>query len=273
MSYDLKFLKQIFDFYINSSLHVSLATSSLVLLTYYFAKIPADLTVLFFVFFGTLTSYNVIKYGVFVTVKQSLKKSMKVVLLLTFFSAFTSFFLFFKLQLSGQITAVFFAFLSVLYLVPVSKRRSNLRNLAGVKIYIVSFCWAGVTLLIPLLNANIPIEFDVFFKFLQRFVLTLILILIFEINDLKYDDLRLKTVPQTIGVKKTKVVVYLLLLLFYILEFFKANQFPNQWIVNLILVFTTSMFCFFASERKSKYYTLFWVESIPIFWYLLILLL
>lgn len=268
----MKLLKQIFDFYLNSSLHVSLAASSLILMTYYFAKISTDLTVVFFVFFGTLTSYNVIKYGAFVVINKKLKSAMKVILLLTLFAAISSFFLFFKLQLAGQITAIFFAFLSLLYLLPFPKGKTNLRNLAGIKIYIVSFCWAGVTLLIPLLNAEAPIEFDVLFKFSQRFVLTLILILIFEINDLKYDDIRLKTVPQIIGIKNTKFLVYLLLVFFYGLEFFKSNLYPNQWIINLILVFVTFLFCFFASDRKSKYYTLFWVESIPILWYLLILL-
>ena len=268
----MKLLKQIFDFYLNSSLHVSLAASSLVLMTYYFAKISTDLTVVFFVFFGTLTSYNVIKYGTFVIGKKKIKTAMKAILLLTLFAAISSFFLFFKLQLAGQITAIIFAFLSLLYLIPIPKSKTNLRNLAGIKIYIVSFCWAGVTLLIPLLNADTPIEFDILFKFLQRFVLTLILILIFEINDLKYDDIRLKTVPQTIGIRNTKFLVYLLLVVFYALEFFKSNLYPNQWIVNLILVFITFLFCFFASDRKSKYYTLFWVESIPILWYLLILI-
>jgi len=268
----LRVLKQIIDFYINSSLHVSLATASLVLMTYYFANLPIDYVVFYFVFFGTVVSYNVIKYGLFIIKKRNLKTAMKGIIFLTFLSIIISIFLFFKLQLSGQITAVFFAFLSLLYLIPIAKSKTNLRNFAGVKIYIVSFCWAGVTLLIPLLNADLPIESDVLFKFLQRFVLTLILILIFEINDLKYDDIRLKTVPQSIGIKNTKYITYSLLIVFYVLEFFKMNQYQNQWIVNLILISVIFLFVFFANDSKSKYYTLFWVESLPLLWYLLILI-
>lgn len=241
-------------------------------MTYYFAKLPPDLTVFLFVFFGTLTSYNVIKYGCLVLENKKLKTAMKAIFVLTLVAAITSFFLFFKLHLAGQIAAIFFAFLSLLYLVPFPKNKTNLRNFAGIKIYIVSFCWAGVTLLIPLCNSDTPIDIDFLFKFSQRFVFTLILILIFEINDLKYDDIRLKTVPQTIGIKNTKFLVYFLLVVFYGLEFFKSNLYPDQWIVNLILVFVTFLFCFFVSDRKSKYYTLFWVESIPILWYLLILI-
>lgn len=268
----LKHLKSIFDFYINSSLHVSLATASLVLMTYYFNRMQINYNVVLFVFCGTLLSYNTIKYGSYILKNTILKKSLKLIIVLSLLSFIFCTFLFFKLSTTAQLAILFFAFLSVLYLIPFGKKQRNLRNFAGIKIYIVSFCWAGVTTLIPLFNADISIENDIIFKFLQRFVLTLILILIFEINDLKYDDVRLKTVPQAIGVKNTKKIVYFLLICFFVLEFFKANQYQNQWIVNLILISIIFMFTFFANARRSKYYTLFWVESIPMIWYLLVLI-
>lgn len=269
----LKQIKSIFDFYINSSLHVSLATASLVLMTYYFNRMQINFNVLLFVFCGTLLSYNTIKYGSYILKNRVLKKSLKLIVVLSVLSFILCTFLFFKFSFTAQLAVLFFAFLSVLYLIPFGKKRQNLRNLAGIKIYIVSFCWAGVTTMIPLLNADFPIENDIIFKFLQRFVLTLILILIFEINDLKYDDVRLKTVPQAIGVKNTKKFVYFLSICFFVLEFFKSNHYQNQWIVNLILISVIFIFTFFANDRRSKYYTLFWVESIPILWYLLILIL
>ena len=126
--------------------------------------------------------------------------------------------------------------------------------------------------MLPIVNAEQAIENDIVFKFLQRFILTLILILIFEINDLKYDDIRLKTVPQTIGVLKTKYLIGLLLIPFYFLEFLKVNYYGNQWLINLILVFVIGFFTYFAHPNRTKYYTLFWVESIPVLWFLLIIL-
>lgn len=102
-------------------------------------------------------------------------------------------------------------------------------------------------------------------------MLTLILILIFEINDLKYDDIRLKTVPQSIGILHTKYLIYLLLIPFYVLEFFKQGNYPNQWIINLILITVIALFTHYASPHKSKYYTMFWVESVPILWLVLTL--
>jgi hypothetical protein len=129
-----------------------------------------------------------------------------------------------------------------------------------------------VTLALPVLNANISITSDFYLKCMQRFILIFVLVLIFEIIDLAKDDPHLKTVPQQIGVKHTKILGLLLLLPFYFLEFFKSNFDKNQLIINLILVIIISLFILFANEKKTKYYTSFWVESVPIVWWLLLLI-
>jgi hypothetical protein len=124
---------------------------------------------------------------------------------------------------------------------------------------------------LPILNAEIAITFDFYLKCVQRFVLIFVLILIFEIIDLQFDDPNLKTVPQQIGVKRTKIIGMLLLIVFYLLEFFKQNFVQKQLLVNLVLVFTILAFLIFSNENRSKYYSSFWVESIPIFWWILLL--
>ena len=261
----MKWLKFFFDFYLNSSIHVALSTFSLVLLTYHFAHIPVNFNVSFFVFLSTILSYNFIKfYNLFFFKKNN--KSLQTIFLLSIISLIGVVFLFFKLNFKTQFSILIFGLLTLFYAVPISNHSKNLRNLAGIKIYIVSFCWAGVTLLLPLINADLILEDDIFFKFIQRFVLTLILILIFEINDLKYDDVKLKTVPQTIGILNTKKLIYSLLFLFYILEFFKIGVYPNQWWINIIIVGIVFIFTYFANSNRSKYYTLFWVEAVPILW-------
>lgn len=264
-------LKKIFDFYLNASIHVAVATTALVQMTFYFCRLSFDAPVTAFVFFGTVFSYNFIKYASFIAKQKIINPLLKAIIALSVLSLIITVYCFFKLQLKTQLVSGLFGVLCVLYVIPLAKSKTNLRNLAGIKIYIVSLCWAGVTTLIPIVNANFPIEIDIVYKFLQRFLLTLILILIFEINDLKYDDIRLKTVPQTIGVPKTKLFIYSLLVPFFFLEFLKVNYYQNQWIINLILVITISLFTYFASPKQSKYYTLFWVESVPVFWLLLIM--
>src|SRR5690606_13973615 len=259
-------------FYLDASIHVSVATSSLVLLTYYFAGIAVDWNVFSMVFFGTVFSYNFIKYFSVYLNKPKYSCKEKMVLWLTVISGIIGAINFLLLDWETQCIAILFGVLSVFYAVPISKKIKNLRNISGIKIYIVALCWAGVTLLLPLQEAGIDMEIDVFLKFFQRFILTLVLILIFEINDLQYDDIRLKTVPQTIGVDKTKYLIYFLLIPFFCLELLKVNHYPNQWITDLIFIFLIIILTHFANAKFSKYYTLFWTESIPVLWYILILL-
>ena len=146
------------------------------------------------------------------------------------------------------------------------------RNWAGVKIYIVALCWVGVTLVLPILNAEIPITFDFYLICLRRFIFIFILILIFEIIDLQFDDPHLQTVPQQIGVKRTKILGYVLLLVFCGLEIFNINVNFSSSVLQLILIFVIAIFLTFANEKRSKYYTSFWVESVPILWWLLLFL-
>lgn len=265
-------LRKGLNFYLNASLHVALATTALVQMTFYFCQIPFDAIVTLFVFCGTSASYNIIKYLPFILRNKQYKRSLKGIMMLTVCFLIVCACLFFKLNFKTQAVTVLFGLLSTMYVVPFSKSIPNLRNLAGIKIYIVSICWAGVTILLPMLHAEMTLGIDVVYKFLQRFILTLILILIFEINDLKHDATQLQTVPQTIGVRKTKWYIYGLLPVFYVLEFFKEGFYHNQWLINLILCVLIVFFTYYANERRSRYYTLFWVESIPIVWYFLILI-
>lgn len=262
----MKSIRQVFDFYLNGSIHVAIAVLSLVLMTNHMFQNPFDLPMAGFAFFGTIFGYNFIKYEVFFRNKKPLWKELKAIALLSIFSLLASAYFFFCLEKVTQITAVIFFGLTFLYTVPVFSKKKNIRNWSGIKIYIVAICWSGVTTLLPLMNAGTAVFSDVILKFCQRFLLVIILILIFEIIDLRTDDPSLETVPQKIGVKNTKILGLILLLPFYILEFFKTNLDTNQLFINAILVIVTTLFMLFANEKRSKYYTSFWVESIPIFW-------
>jgi hypothetical protein len=95
------------------------------------------------------------------------------------------------------------------------------------------------------------------------------LILIFEIIDLKKDDPHLKTVPQQIGVKNTKLLGFVLLIIFCVLGLFNSNgNFQIlELLLNFVIAIISTLFLYFSNENRSKYYTSFWVESVPVFWW------
>jgi hypothetical protein len=264
-------LKKEFDFYIQSSIHVALSVYSLVQITYIMFPIPVDNSILFFTFFGTIVGYNFVKYETLIrTQKNQMQSKLKSVVLLSFLSFLAVGYYFFQMQRMAQIVSVAFFILTLLYTLPFFPNRRNARNWAGVKIYIVAFCWVGVTLVLPVLNAEIPISFDFYPKAMQRFILVFVLTLIFEIIDLKNDDPYLKTIPQQIGVKRTKILGYVLLLIFIVLEIFILHFQIQPLIFEIVIAIAIALFLAFANEKRSKYYTSFWAESIPILWYLLL---
>ncbi|OIQ21126.1 MAG: hypothetical protein BM557_05075 [Flavobacterium sp. MedPE-SWcel] len=269
----MKLAKAIFRIYIHGSIHVAFAVLSLLLLTLKMFHLPFDVPMATFAFSGTIAGYNFVKYEGHFRYKKYISNEIKIIALLSFFSVVVAGWSFLLLDRKVQLMGLLFFGLTLLYTVPLFPKKKNMRNWTGIKIYIVALCWAGITTLLPLQNAGITISNDVILKCIQRFLLVIILILVFEIIDSKDDDPQLMTVPQKIGVKNTKWLNVILLIIFYSLEFFKTVVDYNQLIVNIVLITATALFTFFATPNRSKYYTLFWVESIPVFWLGLALLL
>jgi hypothetical protein len=273
----MRILRKVFDFYIDGSIHVGLSCFALVMITQNMFHIKGDYWIGYFAFFGSILGYNFVKYESLARAKNiKIGQKLKSILILSFLSLFLAGFCFFQLQRITQIVSVVIFILTLLYTLPFFPNRKNARNWAGAKIYIVALCWVGVTVVLPVLNSGISITSDFYLKCTQRFILIFVLILIFEIIDLAKDDPHLKTVPQQIGVKRTKMLGYILLMIFCVLVLLNSNVNVNfqSSLLQLVLIFAiailVALFLFFVNETRSKYYTSFWVESVPIFWWLLV---
>jgi hypothetical protein len=93
----------------------------------------------------------------------------------------------------------------------------------------------------------------------------------FEIRDLRYDSLKLSTVPQKIGIKPTKIIGALLLITFFFLELFKDETSIMAIGVLFVITLITMLFVIFSKIEQEKYYSAFWVEGLPILWLILLL--
>ena len=250
---------------------MGLSCYALVRMTQHMFHISYEETIANFAFFGTVVGYNFVKYDALARAKKAqMRTELKLIALFSLCSLALVGYYFFLLERITQITAIAFLSITLLYTLPFFPNRKNARNWVGVKIYIVALCWAGVTIGLPLLNAEVAITSDFFLKCIQRFILIFVLVLVFEIIDMSNDDPYLQTVPQKIGAKMTKKLGITLMILFYFLEFMKSNFDVKQLIVNFVLVVLVSLSLLFVNEERSKYYTSFWVESIPILWWLMV---
>ncbi|MDR6846306.1 hypothetical protein [Flavobacterium granuli] len=274
----MKVLKSILQFYINSSIHVALSCFAFVQITQMVFLISGQNTVSYFAFWGTIVGYNFVKYEELARGKRlQLRKKLRVIAVFTLGSFIMTGYYFFLLERITQIAAIVFLGLTLLYTLPFFPNKVNARNWAGIKIYIVSFCWVGATVFLPLLNAGVAPSVTMGIVSTQRFILIFILIMIFEIIDLRFDNPNLKTVPQQIGVENTKILGFVLLILFCGLELFNIyGNFNTHFLklklnLDIALAIVITLFLTFANEKRTKYYTSFWVESLPIVWWISLL--
>lgn len=266
----MKFLKRILDFYIKSSLHVGFSATSLVQLTVLFFKQKYNAWLLLFVFSSTVLGYNFVKY--FSLYWKNKKIGSKTILCFSFICFVLSVCTFIHLRIVTQLLIGVAFLLTLLYALPFFPNTTNARNWKGVKIYIVSLCWVLVTVVLPIIELNLELDISVLLLSIQRFLLVFCLVLIFEIVDVTKDDPHLQTVPQIIGVERTKKLGYLLLSMLLILEFLYSNFFITGFLVKISLSLSIALFLYFANENRSRYYASFWVEAIPIFWWLILVL-
>ena len=270
----MKTLKKIVDFYINGSIHVALSVFALTQMTGFLFQIKEIQNVSMFTFFGTIVGYNFVKYDALArSQKLQMRLELKAIAVLSSIAFLASGYFFYQLERITQLIGFGFLALTLLYTLPFFPNRKNARNWAGIKIYIVAICWVGVTLFLPIINSQLPFDSYVFLVAVQRFILIFTLVLIFEIIDLKFDDPHLKTVPQQIGVFKTKQIGIVLMLVFVLLEFLSEDFILEFLVVKTGLAATTILFLLFVHENCSRYYASFWVESIPILWWLMVVIL
>ena len=269
----MKKIKTFFEFYINSSIHVALAVVSLCVVTFLGYDIPIDLNLMGFVFFGAVTGYNFVKYAPIAKLHhRSLAKRLKLIQVFSFCCFVLLLWFTFQVDLEIVVWAAFFGLFTLFYAMPVFSKRRNLRSISGVKVFIISLVWAGVTVILPVLSGEVEIYQNVPFDFLQRFLFVLVLILPFEIRDLKYDLEQLGTIPQKVGITYTKILGLLLLVGILLLEFLKEPFSGDSFGALLVTAMVTGVVVWMARERQTKYFSSFWVESIPIFWLICLVL-
>ncbi len=277
----MNFFKKILNFYIFGNIHVALAGFSLTKITLLKFGVVDNLTPVF-VALSIIISYNFIR---FLEIKENslnwfknwffehkkalgLLSLLSIILLLyiTFFS---------KFNLKAILVLLPFAFMTFFYVVPllkIGKIEVSFRNFPSIKIVSIAIAWAGITVLFPLYEANYEFTSNVYIEFLQRFFILVAITLPFDIRDVDFDPKSLKTLPQIFGVTNSKIIGYILLFLFVCLEFFKINYAVVDIYLLVGLSFVTTLFLGFSSPKRTRYYTSFWVEAIPIFWLLLIVL-
>ena len=226
-----------------------------------------------FIFFSTIFAYNFqrlvrIKEGHEHFYKDWLDKNRKVIYILMFLAGAVSAYLFFDFKLSTQIAILFTGAISVFY-------PYVLRKIPFAKIFIISLVWAVSTMLLLVLENNIPISQNIMWQLVSLFLFVFAITIPFDIRDIKYDSQNLITIPLFFGVKTAKIISVFALFICCIISFFQhlelALNLPNL-LALILLYILAAIFIQKSDENKGEIYFSFWVESLSLFSYFLLVI-
>lgn len=267
----MKLFKKVFNFYINASIHVALAVCSLVRITELYLGFLYHENLVFFVFFATITGYNFIKYaGIAKLHHRSLTENLKIIQVFSLASFVLMLFYASKLSLHTLLFFVPLGVLTLLYAIPFLKGATkNLRNVGSLKIGVIAIVWSITTVLLPVVDKGLVVTSSHIIQTIQRALFVIVLTLPFDIRDLKYDAKKLQTLPQVLGVERVKKLGFVLLAITILLEFFIT---PNSLFktVFLFMFFILLLLLQRAKIKQAKYYASFWVEAVPIVWWIML---
>lgn len=250
-----------------SHVFISFCAYSLTVETYLLAEVPVSLPIAAFVFMATLFTYNlssvqsVLRHpqqkgpGQNAPWSQRNKKLLAGVGLISIAAAAIIYFTY-SLRINSWFL-LHLALISIGYTVPIrykAKVVKPLRSFPLLKVFLIAYVWAAVTVLVPLMDVGIQLwETEALWLFLRRFLFILALALLFDIRDYAYDrTTNTLTFPGWIGVQNTRLLSLSLLLLYVLLL---INTESGLVLLALIgSAIGAAMVISLSSERKPRIY-------------------
>jgi 4-hydroxybenzoate polyprenyltransferase len=279
----LPLFKKLFNALLFSNFFVSISAITLTLSTYLILlvhtlpDIPVHL--IGFVFCSTLFIYNVYILNYSSRKKESKREtwiakninSITVLLLASFLGVvYNSFYL----SLSQLVFLVHLAALSMLYVLPIKMNnfRFSLREFSILKIFILSYVWASVTVILPYMGIENATAESVPIVFLERFIFILALAIPFDIRDFWIDKKNnIKTLPVLMGISGAKKLSAVLLIS-YILVSFVIHQETyisiSRLISGLLAIYLISK----IKDGMDEIFYMFYIDGIMVVHFLILLI-
>ena len=256
----MRFMVKILDFLVASNIYVSLGAFSLTWLSMQFYKTEnTDLSL--FVFFSTLFAYNFMRlvrvHPMLLEGESNRHKSifkLRILLwVICILSGLTSFYFFTVIYQPILPLLIAMAAISLAYALPVYKKGDEwlrLRDIPGVKIFLIAIVWSLVTEGFPALMSGNTIKA---LPLIERFLFIFAITIPFDIRDMRFDDHNLSTIPQYFGVRKARwigVVALLFAELILAYRFFFMDHFNLLGIIAIYLTYELSVLLIYKSHPQ-----------------------
>ncbi len=190
--------------------------------------------------------------------------------------------LFFLMSIESRILLIFLSVLSFFYSLPIftiDDKKFGLRNIPGLKQFLITLVWTMSTVLLPILEAQhfnlttISLR-DTTILIAKRFLYIGALTIPFDIRDL-FEDRQsgLKTVPVVWGEKNAYLFCQALLAGYIVLLFlFRNDGFNPDFFALTVTAILTGWLIFKSKWEKNEYYYFLFMDGVLILQYFMLLL-
>lgn len=268
--------KRLVDFYVRSSGHVAVCFVALFACLHYNRLSIFYWEIYVVLFTGALIGYNLIKYADLIYLDRKFFYRKSIISITVISTVAVGIILLQENLLSLCILAISGG-IGMLYMLPFYKGK-GLRSIHLLKISSVAISWAVLLVIYPLFSEfqsemrwNGSSIIRILIEFVEVLVLISALCMPFEIRDLKYDAPDLKTLPQLIGVRRTKILGISLTLIFVLSQLFQIQEIES--IATFIPIINGVVLCTIilkSNVKRHDYYASIMTEAFPLFWLLLL---
>lgn len=260
---------KLFSFLIDSNIYISFAASLLAFETQIQLGMKPQLhPYVFIIFFATLFEYNIHRLILVLTNKEALnhdrhswiKKYPKRFYFIVLFSIIGISVSILLAKEKVLIALAPIGLLTIFYSLPFLKKLKyafRLREIPFLKIFLISFVWSVVTILLPIIQSNNTYDKGhLLLMLIERFIFVFAITIPFDIRDISDDRVSgLKTIPILIGQKKSIVVANISLLLFTIICLVHYSMYKLTFILpSLVLSALSTLFFLNNKTLRSLYY-------------------
>src|ERR1700744_1819481 len=283
-----KLLQPVFDFLLFSNMFMALCAVAQGLVTFYLIGAKPVYEVLSILFIATIGLYN---FSILVGKPKNPEKSpfarqrwffghYRLMVTITIICVLALIPLFFLISTESKILLIFLGVISLAYNLPLfslGDKKFGLRNIPGLKQFLITLVWTMSSVLLPLLEAQhrglgtVSMR-DTTILIAKRFLFIGALTVPFDIRDL-FEDRQsgLKTIPVMWGEKKAYIFCQVLLAGYIVLLFlFRHNGFNSDFFALTITALLAGWLIFRSTIEKNEYYYFFLVDGILILQYILL---
>lgn len=273
-----RYLRGSIDFLLFSNLFIALCAVAQGFVTYQLLGVKPEKYILGLLFFSTLAQYN---FCILLTSPGEPQKSKfrrvkwifshyRFMISVTIVSFLSLIPLLFFLSAPSQVLLFFLGIISIAYGLPIfsfHEKRFGLRNIPGIKLFLIAMVWSLSTVLLPILELEATHVFhtstgDTILLVAKRFLFIAAITVPFDIRDLFEDrSSALKTIPVVLGEKKALIFCQVLLIAYLILLFLFSESFDKNIIALTLTIFISGWLIFKSNFVRNEYYYFLYLDG------------